>query len=567
MNLKTFFQFFIVFIIFSVQNANAFWPWDKKYLVKANDEIISIEDLQRKLGKSHTVKDIGKKMNINIPNVDYRKILNELINDRLMIQEAVKIELNKTSDFIKTYNLTKLNLSLDMLKKEEVFDKVQISDKEIDEQFIFMNESVRIRQLFAKEREKGEALLKALTDGADFVELAKKESADPDSIKKKGGDLGFKSRGQLQKKIADVVFSLTNGKISSLIETKKGFYIIKVEEKNIPTRKVSVEERKFIWKTIFQKKEKEINNKYLANLRRNAKITINEITIKSLNVKDKFDAGKTVAAVVNGEPITRDEILLSLKTGPAVKNNKEIDRLKRDTLNILIRDKLLDMEVAKRHYEQDEKLQKQLKQTMDSFLLRLFKEKIIGGAVKLDEKEIKEYYNEHEQEFKEPDRVRLKMIKLHKQETANKVLKELKKGADFGVLAMEKSKDSSAVKRGNIGWITVNQLAPDVNEKLDEVKIGEVFGPFRGKYGLTIWRLDGREEGNLIKYSSVRDTIIKMLGRKKYQKMFDEYVSKLRLVSNIIINESVLKSFIESKKKSSSTKKNNLSFKLTLLNP
>ena len=82
----------------------------------------------------------------------------------------------------------------------------------------------------AKIKAKAEDLLKQLRSGADFGELAQKNSEDPGSASK-GGDLGWVVRGQMVKEFEDTTFALKPKEISNVITTQYGFHIIQVLEK------------------------------------------------------------------------------------------------------------------------------------------------------------------------------------------------------------------------------------------------------------------------------------------------------------------------------------------------
>lgn len=72
-----------------------------------------------------------------------------------------------------------------------------------------------------------------LVAGADFGALAAKVSED-DRSKRKGGDLGWKSLknpGLGAKELADALATLEVGAFSEVIETSRGYYILKVEDK------------------------------------------------------------------------------------------------------------------------------------------------------------------------------------------------------------------------------------------------------------------------------------------------------------------------------------------------
>lgn len=81
-----------------------------------------------------------------------------------------------------------------------------------------------------KLKAKAEDILKQLQHGADFADLAKKDSEDPGSAEK-GGELGWIVHGQTVPNFEKVAFSLKPGQLSGVIETEYGFHIIQVEDK------------------------------------------------------------------------------------------------------------------------------------------------------------------------------------------------------------------------------------------------------------------------------------------------------------------------------------------------
>jgi peptidyl-prolyl cis-trans isomerase D len=86
----------------------------------------------------------------------------------------------------------------------------------------------------AAARAKIEALKKEIDNGADFAELAKKNSQDPGSAEE-GGELGWVGMGEMAKPFEDSLFSLKlvdkdKGVVSDVVETQFGFHLIKLED-------------------------------------------------------------------------------------------------------------------------------------------------------------------------------------------------------------------------------------------------------------------------------------------------------------------------------------------------
>ncbi len=77
---------------------------------------------------------------------------------------------------------------------------------------------------------KAQDLLKQLKAGADFSELAKKNSEDPSNAPK-GGDLDWFPRGKMVAEFDNAAFALKPGELSGIVTTEFGYHIIKVNER------------------------------------------------------------------------------------------------------------------------------------------------------------------------------------------------------------------------------------------------------------------------------------------------------------------------------------------------
>ena len=80
----------------------------------------------------------------------------------------------------------------------------------------------------AMARAKAESLLVELRRGADFGQVARRESMDPGS-RETGGDLGWNRRGVMVPEFERWMFALAPGQLSPVVETVYGFHIIQVE--------------------------------------------------------------------------------------------------------------------------------------------------------------------------------------------------------------------------------------------------------------------------------------------------------------------------------------------------
>jgi hypothetical protein len=93
-------------------------------------------------------------------------------------------------------------------------------------------EEVRVRQILVHDEAVANDLVSRLRKGASFEELSGTHSRAPNA--KKGGEIGFVSRGELPKMFEDEIFALQPGAISNPIRTDASFHIFKVDERRAP---------------------------------------------------------------------------------------------------------------------------------------------------------------------------------------------------------------------------------------------------------------------------------------------------------------------------------------------
>lgn len=115
---------------------------------------------------------------------------------------------------------------------------------------------------------KATAIKKQLDGGADFAELAKKESDDTQSGAQ-GGDLGSFKKGMMVPPFEQAAFALPVGKISDPVKTPFGYHIIRVDAKE---NKTLAEVRPEIEKKI----RPEAARKEVDAMRESARVVLND---------------------------------------------------------------------------------------------------------------------------------------------------------------------------------------------------------------------------------------------------------------------------------------------------
>ncbi len=179
-------------------------------------------------------------------------------------------------------------------------------------------------QISAIEKNADEALSR-INSGEDFAAVAKEVSED-DLTLDKGGDLGELFRGDLEAAVDDVVFSLVESGVSSLIKTSRGFQIIKVDAINGGDAQAFEEVKDRIDEEIRQQKVESSFNEKSTNLN-NANFENSESLKKladetglAIHKTDWFDR-------TGGEGLLGDTVVLEAAFSDLVLNQKQNSEL------------------------------------------------------------------------------------------------------------------------------------------------------------------------------------------------------------------------------------------------
>ncbi len=243
------------------------------------------KDALKELEKKHLLLQYAKQKGYKIPDSILKR-------EEKKIREAFGSEENFEAGLKRanlTYEIFKKELRNDLLM-QKLYDKEvksELSEEDLKEYYgknrykFKRPEKIKVRIIYVrndptdpKGREKAlkraEEALKKIKEGEEFADVASKYSNAMSRIK--GGDMGFVHKGMLDEPIEKAAFSLKKGEVSEIIETPKGFYIVKLEDIS-PAVQLSFDEVKDrLKKELKAKNEKRNLDRILDSMRKNAKI-------------------------------------------------------------------------------------------------------------------------------------------------------------------------------------------------------------------------------------------------------------------------------------------------------
>jgi peptidyl-prolyl cis-trans isomerase C len=254
---------------------------DGKVLATIDNDKITLEEFNKELDK------IPMNMKMLVATQSGKKnYLDRLVVKKLLLKEATKEKIESEKDFQAKLADIREQLVIESLLKKKLSVDSKLTDEDLKKYYdtnkdTFKREKeINTRHILLKTEEEAKQVQGKLVKGEDFAELARQYSIDPNA-KTTGGDIGFHPKGTLLPEYEAAAFKLSKvGQMSGIVKTQFGFHIIRLEGTKPPSYVPFEEVKDFIRQKIAQEKQKEILEKYLEDLKKAAKITINEDLLK-----------------------------------------------------------------------------------------------------------------------------------------------------------------------------------------------------------------------------------------------------------------------------------------------
>jgi len=278
------------------------------------------------------------------------------------------------------------------------------------------------------------------------------------------------------------------------------------------------------------------------------------MTLKSLKVSLAIAvfgatmASAAVVATVNGKEITGDKVaplLAQLTQGryDSLPNDKKEIVTKR-AIEQLINQNLVDAEAKNSGIYKSGTFKKRLEQLLPSVKAQLASDIWIKkqyDSVKVTDKEIKAYYDEHKADYKEPIRVHARHILVKTEKEAKDIISGLKSKSGnalkeaFISEAKAKSTGPSGKNGGDLGFFAQGQMVPAFNDAAFKMKKGTITKtPVKTNFGFHVIYLEDKKAEKKLSFKDVKDGIAKGLHAEKFKKVLDDKMRKLKLEAKIV---------------------------------
>lgn len=201
---------------------------------------------------------------------------------------------------------------------------------------------------------------------------------------------------------------------------------------------------------------------------------------------------------------------------------------RRQFLDILIREKMIlaaasaseikrsaefKTQMAKLRAEEDDRLREGRDYLLTQMWLDDLREK---GSLQASDDEAREYWRKH------PIEADVRHVLLATSAEAEQIAKKARHGANFALLAKQRSLDAAtAVQGGKLASTLYGEIIPDLEDVVFRMRQGEIGGPIKSKFGYHVIKKEGERK---VRFEDAKERIQRLLQKQK----LDRYLQSIQ---------------------------------------
>ena len=507
----------------------------KEIVATVNGEPITKGELNEALVLRHA--DTGEQKAAG--RVSYTEILDRLVNSRLFLLEARNMGLDELPEVREDVDKYSRDALLQVLLQQQTKD-VTAEEGEVEEAYRQIVKEYKLRSLLFENEEEAKRVEAEIASGKEFQAVVEQALARGDA---RGAEEGEYIRGrELLPEIEKVVTTVEIGTVSPVIRTPKGYALVQVEEIRYPDDPVVRQQARG---TVLDNKKAEVTIRFIRELE-GRYATVHKDVLDGLDFEADvpgFEAllkdRRAIAEIAGEDPVTVGDLSDALRmkyfhgVDRAVKK-RSINKRKWEVFDTILRRRVVRKEALRRGVEDTATYRDMVGEYENTVLFGVFMQKVIRPGLRLEEKEVKEYYEKHPDEFSYPERVRIDAIVFSQRSRAEETVRKLKEGTDFSWLAanaegqVDENSPGLLQLEGNL--VPVTSLSDGVRDAVSGADAGE-YRLYESPEGYH-YLLAVREilPPHPLPYEMVRNEIARKMINEKAKKELDEYAGKLREV-------------------------------------
>jgi peptidyl-prolyl cis-trans isomerase C len=344
-----------------------------------------------------------------------------------------------------------------------------------------------------------------------------------------------------------LILGLDAGDVSPVLEIDGGFEVLVGEGRVDAIRPEFEVTREAIGAILRKRKKEALERSVSADAWKtyHAQIVLPETSLAAF--RKAFDASPdTVVATWEGGQLKAREVasrseLDSLAAMPAADAQQQVEARIRATAN----GALFALEARARKMNEVAEVADAATDFREKLMLDALYGEHILKELKLEDGDVRAYFDAHKAEFFEQEKRRVAQILVGSETDAKAIAAQLAKGADFAQLAKSKSRDiTTASAGGELGWITADHVPPSFGSVF-QLAAGKNTNPVRSAAGWHIIKVVEIQPKRSLTFEESKERVATAVSEQKKRALRDVWLKKLNEAAKIEIDDAAIREFVK----------------------
>ncbi len=542
---------------------------EPKIVAKVDTMPIPLEELRRAIIDQYKTRDLNK-----VPPAVRKKILDNLINERLLAKKAIEVGLDKDPEFVQEYQAYRQRILATNLYDEEIIDKA-VPDALAKKYLRWMQYNVKgyvivvgYKGSFAyhgdrskeEARKRAEEVRQKLQEGVPAEELVLQYSDDYATRQKKGQFLSYPI-GQYSPEVDEAVLTSHANAIVGPLDSRKGFLIFKITEFAPRTNQLKLDiDLKLIKRrlanTYFSQKTRELFQKFNDEIRKRFHVEVKKENLtkfaqiiqnkskgrQSLENLTPEEAG-LVLATYDGGQVTVGDLIDAYKNNLrevlyGFSNPRMGQRSIQNHLNMIFWTRIAE----EKGIPDKPEVKLELTHFYYSKLAQYLEKKYLQPKIQVTDEEVKDYYEKHKNDYARSDQIELWVISTKDKKVADKLYQRVQNGEDFAKLAAQFN-ERQDIKRwkGYLKYQSRKSIFGSVVMRAFELGPNKIGGVYHIRQYYYIIKTGGYKPKKFRPLEEVEKSIRATLRQRKLEKAKEQLIQELRRNAYLYINDTLLR--------------------------
>lgn len=152
----------------------------------------------------------------------------------------------------------------------------------------------------------------------------------------------------------------------------------------------------------------------------------------------------------------------------------------------------------------------------------------VAKDIKANDDELFNFYEDEKERFTTEEERKAQHILVESKQQAEKIIAQLISGSDFAKLATDHSQDTGSKDvGGDLGFFTLGVMMPEFEDKVFSMKVDEISAPVKTEFGYHVIKLNSIQAGKVKSFDSVRNDLTKLYKQTKAQSLLYDLTEQL----------------------------------------